>query len=231
VQIGFGFAPAVHKAKLAGSDVNIARRPLRHEPAMETRLAGLADCAALRAVEKPRGITGRLAFLLLRALGARIRVECPLDVILSKAVAEYCAGMIENDGIGFARRCSQHAPDHLPEQTHFARRARENAARHFRHVPAFARKAANWALRRALPGTVSLEAGGRMVWTMRSPMDFMYMEIVAAADNGARLGSCKRCGNVFLYGKGTKRRKTAKWCGATCRQGGFRATQSKRKGG
>jgi hypothetical protein len=60
---------------------------------------------------------------------------------------------------------------------------------------------------------------------MRSLMDFMYMEIVTAADNGARLGSCKRCGSLFLYGKGTKRRKTAKWCGGACKVGAWRSSK------
>ena len=88
-----------------------------------------------------------------------------------------------------------------------------------------ARKAANESLRHASPDSMSLEPGGRMVWTMRSLMDFMYMEIVTAADNDARLGSCKRCGSLFLYGKGTKRRKTAKWCGLTCRVGAWRSSK------
>jgi hypothetical protein len=94
-----------------------------------------------------------------------------------------------------------------------------------------ATKAANEALRHGRPDSMSLELGGRRVWTMRCLMDFMYAEIVATVENEARLGSCKRCGCLFLYGKGTGRRETAKWCGASCRVGAHRANKSKRKGG
>jgi hypothetical protein len=96
--------------------------------------------------------------------------------------------------------------------------------------PARAIKAANQSLRHAIPKDLSLEPGGRWVWTTGILLAFMYMEIAVAADNGARLGSCKRCGAVFLYGKGTKRRKTAKWCGASCKMVTHRA-KLKRKGG
>jgi hypothetical protein len=93
-----------------------------------------------------------------------------------------------------------------------------------------ASKAANEALRHTGPDRRSLE-GGRLVWTAQEVMSFMYMEVAFAAANGARLGSCKRCDRVFLYGKGTKRRSTAKYCGDRCRMGSHRAKKPNRKGG
>jgi hypothetical protein len=92
-------------------------------------------------------------------------------------------------------------------------------------------KAANDALRHARSDRLSLEPGGRMVRTTQSLMDFMYMEVAETAANGARLASCKRCGNVFLYGRGTKRRSTAKYCSDRCRVGTHRANKLNRKGG
>src|SRR5262249_8498517 len=69
-------------------------------------------------------------------------------------------------------------------------------------------KAANESLRHGHAGaglTLSLDPQGRLVHTWESPMSFMHMEIAVAARIGARLGSCKRCHNLFLYGRGTKR--------------------------
>jgi|SRR6516162_787857 hypothetical protein len=93
-----------------------------------------------------------------------------------------------------------------------------------------ANKAANKSLRR-IRDRLSLEPGGRMVWTTENLISFMYMEIVIAAQNGARLGSCQRCGDLFLTGTLTKRRSTAKYCRDFCRVGAHRANKLKLKGG
>jgi len=82
-------------------------------------------------------------------------------------------------------------------------------------------KAANKSLRRT--GRLSLEPGGRIVWTTESLMSFMYVETVIAAQNGARLASCKRCDDLFLTGALTKRRSTATYCRDRCRVGAHRA--------
>ena len=93
-----------------------------------------------------------------------------------------------------------------------------------------ANKAANKSLRR-IRDRLSLEPGGRMVWTTENLISFMYMEIVIAAQNGARLGSCQRCGDLFLTGTLTKRRSTAKYCRDFCRVGAHRANKLKLKAG
>jgi hypothetical protein len=97
--------------------------------------------------------------------------------------------------------------------------------------PARARKAANESLRFGGAQISSLEPDGRMVSTARCLMDFMYMEIAIAAANGARLGSCKRCCDVFLYGRATKRRSTSTYCSNKCRVGGYRAKKRNHNGG
>ena len=48
---------------------------------------------------------------------------------------EDSARVVEHDGIGLARRRSQHAADHLPIQAHMLRRAGEHDARHVGLVP------------------------------------------------------------------------------------------------
>jgi putative ABC transport system substrate-binding protein len=70
-----------------------------------------------------------------------------------------------------------------------------------------------------------------MILTTDSLLSFMHMEVAVAAANGARLTSCKRCGDVFLTGKLTKRRSTAKYCSDRCRIGAHRANGPNRKGG
>jgi hypothetical protein len=60
---------------------------------------------------------------------------------------------------------------------------------------------------------------GRMVITLPNVFSFMLMEVAMAADAGARLVSCKRCGDVFLIGARTHRRSTAKYCSDKCRVG------------
>jgi hypothetical protein len=84
-----------------------------------------------------------------------------------------------------------------------------------------ARKAANESLLFA-GARFSLDQQDRLVWTMQNLMDFMYMEVAVAAANGARLGSCKRCGDFFLYGKSTRRRSSATYCSDRCRVGAHR---------
>jgi hypothetical protein len=102
-------------------------------------------------------------------------------------------------------------------------------------------EAANKCLRRAIKAAnkcqrrtadrLSLEPGGRMVWTTNSLMSFMYMEIVIAAQNGVRLASCKRCSDLFLTGALTKRRSTATYCRDRCRVGAHRANKLNCTGG
>jgi hypothetical protein len=91
-------------------------------------------------------------------------------------------------------------------------------------------KAANKCLQRT-SDRLSLEPGGRMVWTTESLMSFMFMEIVIAAQNGVCLASCKRCGDLFLTGTLTKRRSTAKYCRDLCRVGAHRANKLNCTGG
>jgi hypothetical protein len=88
-----------------------------------------------------------------------------------------------------------------------------------------ATKAANESLVRAGGDGFSLQPDGRMVLTVTSPTAFMRMEIAMVAQNGARLTTCKRCGNVFLTGKLTKRRLTSQYCRDLCRVGAHRAKQ------
>jgi len=86
-----------------------------------------------------------------------------------------------------------------------------------------ANKAANEALRLVGPDRRSLEPDGRFVWIVGEPLSFMHLEIACAAQTGARIGACQRCGVVFLHGQGTGKRETKKYCGAACRVGAYRA--------
>jgi len=89
--------------------------------------------------------------------------------------------------------------------------------------------AANQALRfgRQLGGSsdLSLRPDGRMALTVQTLLAFMCIEIAMVAAYGACVGSCKRCGNFFLYGRATKRRSTATYCRDLCRVGAHRATK------
>jgi hypothetical protein len=91
-------------------------------------------------------------------------------------------------------------------------------------------KAGNTSLHRVRRDHPSLEPGGRMVRTTQNLMDFMYMEVAAAAAIGARLASCKRCGDLFLTGTLTKRRSTATYCTERCRVGAHRAKLNSKGG-
>jgi hypothetical protein len=91
-------------------------------------------------------------------------------------------------------------------------------------------KAGNTSLHRVGRDDPSLEPGGRMVRTMQNLMDFMYMEVAAAAAIGVRLASCKRCGDLFLTGPLTTRRATATYCGDRCRVGAHRAKRNSKGG-
>jgi hypothetical protein len=52
---------------------------------------------------------------------------------------------------------------------------------------------------------------------------FMRMEMAMAAMQGAKLGTCEHCGDVFLTGPLTGRRSHAKYCSARCRVAAMRA--------
>src|SRR4029077_9877615 len=93
-----------------------------------------ADHAAVFAFDQSR--TGFAALAMHRTFGAAIGVERPLDRVFDEAVEEYCAAVIEHDGIGLGIGRTQDAPDHLPIQAHLARWSRENAATDVGHVPA-----------------------------------------------------------------------------------------------
>lgn len=84
-------------------------------------------------------------------------------------------------------------------------------------------KAGNTSLHRVGRDRPSLEPGGRIVRTTQNLMDFMYMEVAAAAAIGAHLTSCKRCGDLFLTGTLTNRRSTAMYCRDLCRVRAHRA--------
>jgi hypothetical protein len=89
-----------------------------------------------------------------------------------------------------------------------------------------AAKAARRSLHLAGDSRFSLRSDGRVAVTVRSLISFMRLEIAMVAENGARIASCKRCGNFFLYGKGTKRRSTAAtYCRDLCRVGAYRANK------
>jgi hypothetical protein len=72
-------------------------------------------------------------------------------------------------------------------------------------------------------GDLSRLPSGRMALTVRTLIAFMRLEIAMVVENGARIASCKRCGDLFLYGKGTKRRSTATYCRDLCRVGAYRS--------
>ena len=73
---------------------------LGQEAAMPARLAGDADHAAVLAFDQPRAAFAALAMY--RIFRAAIRVERPLDRVFYEAVAEYCAAVILDDGVGLA---------------------------------------------------------------------------------------------------------------------------------
>jgi hypothetical protein len=72
---------------------------------------------------------------------------------------------------------------------------------------------------------LSLAPDGHMVQSTGELMSFMYMEIALAAKHGAYLASCKRCSDVFLIGKLTRRRSTSKYCSDRCRVGSHQANK------
>jgi hypothetical protein len=66
---------------------------------------------------------------------------------------------------------------------------------------------------------------GRLALTAPTLIAFMHFEVYMTVENGAYIGRCKRCGDLFLYGKGTKRRNTATYCSGRCRTSAHRATK------
>jgi hypothetical protein len=70
----------------------------------------------------------------------------------------------------------------------------------------------------------------RPVLVVGDLQSFMRLEIVLAAANGARFANCRYCGDVFLTGKATAGRSTAKYCRTLCRVRAHR-DKSKRKEG
>jgi hypothetical protein len=89
-------------------------------------------------------------------------------------------------------------------------------------------KAASRALRFVGGDSEPSRRYGRTAFTVRTLSAFMYFEINAVVENGARVARCKWCDNFFLYGKGTKGRSTAIYCRDVCRVDAYRA--NKRKG-
>lgn len=71
------------------------------------------------------------------ALGAAIRIQCPINPIFGKTVPKDGAGMIEDDGVGLAFGGTQYSPDHLAIEAHLLCRPRQNAATDFGRIPAF----------------------------------------------------------------------------------------------
>jgi hypothetical protein len=63
----------------------------------------------------------------------------------------------------------------------------------------------------------------RMLLRCKSLGDFMHMETVTAAVQGAKLATCEHCGAAFLTGPLTGRRSHAKYCSARCRVAAMRA--------
>jgi hypothetical protein len=63
----------------------------------------------------------------------------------------------------------------------------------------------------------------RMLLACYDLTTFMSMEVAMAAMQGAKLGTCDHCGNVFLTGPLTGRRSHAKYCSARCRVAAMRA--------
>jgi hypothetical protein len=59
----------------------------------------------------------------------------------------------------------------------------------------------------------------------RSLLSFMLMEVSNAIAYEARLASCQHCGTMFLTGKLTFHRSSAKFCSDRCRVGAARARQ------
>jgi hypothetical protein len=88
-----------------------------------------------------------------------------------------------------------------------------------------AHKAAKRSLYLANDNRFSLRSDGRVAVTVGNLISFMRLEIAMVVENGARVTSCKRCGHLFLYGKGTKRRSTGTYCRDLCRVGAYRANK------
>jgi hypothetical protein len=85
--------------------------------------------------------------------------------------------------------------------------------------------AAKVSLHLASDNRFSLRSDGRVAVTVGSLMSFMRLETAMVVENDARVASCKRCGDLFLYGHGTKRRSTATYCRDICRVGAHRANK------
>jgi hypothetical protein len=101
-------------------------------------LAAFAQSTALTAIEQRRtaeclGLPG----FVVRAPGAEIRAQEPINSVFRQAMAEHCTAVIEDDCINFARCRPQHAADHLAEQAHLLRGSRQDAAADLGHIPAF----------------------------------------------------------------------------------------------
>src|SRR5262245_51796358 len=115
---------ASNQPKLAIANEDVARRTLRQESAMRTRLPGEPQRAALRAFEQLASLV-RQPRRVCRTARQALGVERPLDVILGQAMHVHCAGMVEEDAVRFAVGWTQAASDHLAKQAHPLRRPRE----------------------------------------------------------------------------------------------------------
>jgi hypothetical protein len=66
-------------------------------------------------------------------------------------------------------------------------------------------------------------ARSEMVLEASDLREFMALEVGLAYEAGAKLRVCVHCGDVFLYGHATGRRRHARYCADRCRSAAMRA--------
>ena len=78
----------------------------------------------------------RPASVVLPVLGSAILVEGPVNMIVGQTAREDAARVVEHKRIGLARRRTQDASDHLPEETEALGRSCDDLAARDRAIPA-----------------------------------------------------------------------------------------------
>jgi ribosomal protein L24E len=67
----------------------------------------------------------------------------------------------------------------------------------------------------------------RLILSADDLLTFMYLEAALVAASGARFAECQYCGDVFLTGKATANRSTARFCRDKCRVNAYRKSNPK----
>jgi hypothetical protein len=93
----------INEPEIAVGEYDRSGRPLREEAAVIAGFASGAHRTALRTFHEARAGPGGEARGMLRARGAALRVERPVNWIFYKAVPEDGAGMVEHDRVAFTR--------------------------------------------------------------------------------------------------------------------------------